>query len=84
MRPAAELRAAPGDDRHLDAGLHDALDAVAVAHVEGLELPPLGVVVQAAVGEYAVHVQDQQAHARPRSASGASVSSGSHGTAPLT
>ena len=37
--------------------------ALAVAHMERLVLGTVGSVVQAAIGEYAVHIENQQLHA---------------------
>ena len=64
--PRPRPRLAPGDDGDGDAGGRDLLDAVAVAHVEGLQQLALRAVVQPAVGEHAVHVEHQQPHAAQR------------------
>src|SRR5471032_2694924 len=64
----AEVGRAPGhlrrdaraDDGRLHAGLLQQLDAEAVVDVEGLQRLAVGAVVQAAVGQHAVDVEDHQ------------------------
>ena len=54
-------RGAPAaESRHLHAGGHEQLDAVAVADVKYLECFSLGAEVQPAVGQHAIDVQDQK------------------------
>ena len=51
---------APRHHGHLDAAPLGHLDAVAVPDVKNLEGFPFGIKIEPAVGEDAVHIQDQQ------------------------
>lgn len=55
-------RAAPGYDGDIDAGMRQRLQSVAVLDVEALQLLAARAVIQAAIGEHAIHIQDQQAN----------------------
>src|SRR5690606_22727746 len=57
-------RFARADDGGDDAGVLQQLDAVAVEHVEGFHHFAVGTEVQAAVGEYAIDVEDHHPHIR--------------------
>jgi hypothetical protein len=54
------LRGAPGEDAHLHAAVHQHAHAVPVLGVEGLVLLAAVAQKQAAVGEYAVHVEQDE------------------------
>ena len=54
--------AAPGNDGDVDAGVRQRLQSVAVLDVETLQRLPARTVIQASIGEHAIHIQDQQAN----------------------
>jgi len=54
--------AAPGNDGDVDAGVRQQLQSVAVLDVETLQWLAARAVIQAAIGEHAIHIQDQQAN----------------------
>ena len=56
-------RGAPADDSDGDAGGQQTLHRAAVQGIERLHLLVVRAVVQPAVGEHAVHVENQQPHA---------------------
>jgi hypothetical protein len=54
--------AAPGNDGDADAGTRQGFQSVTVLDVEALQLLAARAVIQAPIGEHAIHIQDQQAN----------------------
>src|SRR6266850_52659 len=65
-----DRRLLAGDDGDEQAGLAQQDQALAVAHVEALELVAALREIEAAVGQHAVHVGDERAHGRPARTAG--------------
>ena len=62
--PCHQRRLARADDRGCYAGLLQQLDTVSIQHVERLDHFAVGTIVQAAVGQNAVDIENHQADAR--------------------